>query len=53
VHPGGFSHLEMTWLLYCTGAATAQNSSGNLLSYFPDNQCCSDVVYCRNELQAE
>jgi len=29
VHPGdlagGFSHLEMTWLLYCTGAPTASS----------------------------
>jgi len=29
VHPGdlagGFSDLEMTWLLYCTGTATAPN----------------------------
>jgi len=28
VHPGdlarGFSDLEMTWLLYCAGAATAR-----------------------------
>jgi len=30
VHPGdlagGFSDLEMTWLLYCTSAATVYNS---------------------------
>jgi len=34
VHPGdltgGFSDLEMTWLLYCTGAATVYTARLNM-----------------------
>jgi len=30
----GFSDLEMTWLLYCAGAATKKNTSTSFLALF-------------------
>jgi len=57
VHPGdlagGFSDLEMTWLLYCAGAATASAmihnstnvtvSAGTLASTYKRFNCVSIV----------